>query len=127
MSLKCILSAVLLVVGVAAFSAENTKTGTGLLAGEIANVLRDKKFPASVVAGKPAAAVEQLRLLNNKDAQATALLGICYKEGFGVKASLPLPEISSLRQPKWAVPSVSSGAVSFCSKGSAVHKMCPRL
>lgn len=89
MSLKCILSAVLLVVGVAAFSAENTKTGTGLLAGEIANVLRDKKFPASVVAGKPAAAVEQLRLLNNKDAQATALLGVCYKEGFGVKASLP--------------------------------------
>ena len=100
MSLKCILSAALLVVGLAAFSAENSKAGTGVLAGEIANVLRDKKFSASVVAGKPAAAVEQLKLLNNKDAQATALLGVCYKEGFGVSVSLPLARAQFLAAAK---------------------------
>ena len=87
MSLKYILSAVLMVAGAVVVAAPAKAVSP--LSAEISAALKMKEHTPASVAANPASAVRQLQYLNGKDAYATALLGICYKEGFGVAASLP--------------------------------------
>ena len=88
MSLKHILSALLLVAGVSVFAAGPVKPASAL-SREIAAVLKMKEHTPESIEANPASAIRQLQYLKGKDPQATALLGICYKEGYGVKKSLP--------------------------------------
>ena len=88
MSLKHILSALLLVAGAGVFAAGSVKSASAL-SKEIAAVLKMKEHTPESIDAKPAEAVRQLQYLKGKVSQATALLGVCYKEGFGVAKSLP--------------------------------------
>ena len=89
MNLKYILSLFLLVAGFGLFAAGPVKS-VSALSREISAVLKMKEHTPESVEANPAAAVRQLQYLSGKDAQATALLGICYKDGVGVAKSLPL-------------------------------------
>ncbi|MBE6385613.1 MAG: sel1 repeat family protein [Lentisphaerae bacterium] len=82
MSLKRILSAALLLAGLTAFCADAPKAGGTALADEISAVLKGKKVAAG-------AAVKELKALSSKNGQAAALLGLCYKDGYGTAVSLP--------------------------------------
>ena len=88
MSLKHILSVAICLIALAVPGAEADKTSAQILSGEIAGCLKMKEFPSSAVAAKPAAAFRQLSKLKGKDGRATALLGICMKDGFGTQVSL---------------------------------------
>ncbi len=83
MSLKRILSAALLLAGLTAFCAEAPKAGGTALADEISAVLKGKKVSGA------ADAVRELKALSAKNGQAAALLGLCFKEGYGTAVSLP--------------------------------------
>ena len=89
MSLKHILSALVCMLALTVLGAGADKAAVQILAGEIAGCLKMKSFDAAAVAAKPAAAFDQLNKLNGKDGRATALSGICMKEGFGTPVSLP--------------------------------------
>lgn len=86
MNLKHILSAVMIAAGTAAIAAAPAPVGTvpPALASEIAAALKMKEHTAKSIAAAPAKALRQLEFLKGKDGQATALLGICYKDGCGV-------------------------------------------
>ena len=89
MSLTRILTAVLCAASLCAFAAEApaVSASDAALAGAISDVLKMKEFPPEKVTSDRAAALRQLKFLVNKDAQATALYGICLKDGFGEKRS----------------------------------------
>lgn len=89
MNLKCTLSAVLFAAAAVCFASAPATVVSGALAAEISAVLQMKEHTPGSVAAAPAAALRQLKLLVGKDARATALYGICLKEGFGVTRSLP--------------------------------------
>ena len=89
MSLTRILTAVLCAVSLCAFAAEAPAPSApgAALAGAISDVLKEKELTPEKAASDPAAALQRLKLLVGRDAQATALYGICLKDGFGVKRS----------------------------------------
>ncbi len=83
MSLKHILSAVLTVTGAVLFAVAPAKAVSALPT-EISAVLKMKEHTPESIAANPAAAIRQLQYLYGKDSRATALMGLCYKDGFGV-------------------------------------------
>ncbi|MBR2374230.1 MAG: sel1 repeat family protein, partial [Lentisphaeria bacterium] len=89
MNLKHILSAVLFLAVCVCFADAHAGTVSAAISNEIAAVLRMKEHTAVAISANPASAVRQLGHIANKDGQAAALYGICLKEGFGIKQSLP--------------------------------------
>ena len=126
MSLKSVLSVTLILAGLAAFGAAPVKAESGLLAVEIAGALKDKKFPAATVSADPRGAVGQLLLLNGKDARATVLLGICYKDGFGTPVSLAKAKECFVAAAKMNDPVAQFWAGYFFLKGIAGSPDIPK-
>ena len=91
MSLKRIMTAVLCAASLCAFAAEKPATSApgDALAGAISDVLKANGITPETATSDQSAAVRQLKGLAVKDAQAAALYGICLKDGFGEKRSLP--------------------------------------